>query len=137
MIGYTIAMPLMMQLGSFQFGTWTAAYQELNRSTSWTWAEQELFGLAPTLQYTGPGADTMTLPGVIYPEYRGGLSQIDNMRLIAGNGLPLVLVSGLGRILGRWVIDKIDEKQSVFASAGVPRKIEFTLSLRRFSAGVF
>lgn len=136
MLGYTIAMPLMMQLGSFQFGTWTAAYQELNRSTSWQWAEQALFGKAPTLQYTGPGADTLTLPGVIYPEYRGGLSQIDNMRLIAGNGQPLIMVSGLGRILGRWVIDQIDEKQSVFASAGMPRKIEFTLSLRRYSAGL-
>jgi len=55
------------------------------------------------------------------------------MRAAADIGQPLLMVSGLGAVLGRWVIEKIDEKQTVFASAGVPRKQEFTLSLRRYT----
>lgn len=132
MLGYTIASPLMMRLGPFTFGTYTAAYQELNRSTEWKWAEQELFGQGPAMQFTGPGPETMQLPGVIYPEFRAGVGQLDDMRAAASLGQPLLMVSGLGRVLGRWVIDKIDEKQSVFASGAVPRKQEFTVSLRRY-----
>jgi len=35
------------------------------------------------------------------------------------------MIDGRGNILGRWVIERVDEKQSVFADAGVPRKQEF------------
>ena len=78
------------------------------------------------------GDETMQLPGVIYPEYRGGFQQIEAMRRIAALGQPLLLVDGLGKLWGRWVIESIDEKQSLFAAFGAPRKQEFTLSLARF-----
>ena len=122
----------MMQLGSFQFGVKTAAYQELNRKNEYRWASQDRFGLRPTLQFTGIGAETIDLPGVIYPEFRGGFSQIKSMRTMAATGQPNFMIAGDGAMMGRWVIDSIDEKQSVFAAIGKPRKIEFTLKLRRF-----
>lgn len=125
---------IMMQLGSFQFGLATAAYQELTRSTNYTWAAQPRFGQDDALQDTGPGADNLTLPGVVYPEFRGGTGQLDALRALAEQRTPLRLVDGLGRMRGEWVIEKVDERASVFAQRGVARKQEFTVSLRRAPA---
>lgn len=133
MNGHILGAPVMMQLGSFQFSITTAAYQELSRRTAYRWAQQDLYGRLPGLQFTGPGEDTMTLPGVIYPEYRGGTGQLNQMRSLAGRGTPLMMVSGVGQIMGRWVIESVDEKQAAFFAYGVPRKQEFTLQLKRFS----
>ena len=136
MNGHALAAPVMMQLGAFQFGINTAAYQGLSRSDEWRWPDQERFGQAPALQYTGPGATTITLDGILYPEWRGGLGQLDAMRAEAGKGKPLVLVDGRGQALGMWVIERVDESQSIFAAGGVARRVEFTLQLKRFSARV-
>ncbi len=136
MNSHALATPVMMQLGTFQFGINTAAYQGLSRSDEWRWPDQERFGQAPALQYTGPGATTITLDGILYPEWRGGLGQLDAMRAEAGRGKPLVLVDGRGQALGMWVIERVDESQSIFAAGGVARRVEFTLQLKRFSARV-
>jgi hypothetical protein len=133
MIGYRMGASVMMQLGSFQFSITTAAYQELSRRTAYRWAQQDLYGRLPGLQFTGPGEDAMTLAGVIYPEYRGGFAQLNQMRGLAGRGVPQLMVSGQGGIMGRWVIESVDEKQATFAAEGLPRKQEFTLQLKRFS----
>ena len=135
-VAYALATPVMMQLGAFQFGINTAAYQGLSRSDEWRWPGQERFGQAPALQHTGPSATTITLDGILYPEWRGGLGQIDAMRAEAGRGKPLVLVDGRGQALGMWVIERVNESQSIFAAGGVARRVEFTLQLKRFSARV-
>lgn len=129
---YASGPTVMMSLGSFQFGIATAAYQELSRTTEWRWPAQERFMQGQALQYVGPGGDTINLPGVIYPEFRGGFGQLERMRAAANQGQPLVLIDGSGVVMGRWVIERLDEKQSVFAAAGRPRKQEFTLALRKF-----
>lgn len=123
---------VMMQLGSFQFGLSTAAYQSLERSTEYRWPSQETFGALPVSQATGPGEDTITLQGVILPEFRGGFGQLDTMRDLAGTLQPLLLVSGEGRVMGRWCITKVQERQGVFAAYGLPRRQEFTINLKRF-----
>lgn len=130
-LDYNTGLGVMMQLGSFQFGVTTAAYQELKRTTEWRWPAQDQFGKLAALQYVGPGNDTITLPGVIYPEYRGGLTQLDALRDLGNTGEPQTMIDGRGNIIGRWVIERVDEGQQVFAAAGVPRKQEFTLQLRR------
>lgn len=131
-IDYKTGAPVMMQLGAFQFGINTAAFQSLQRKNEWRWPSQDRFGKPPVLQHVGQGAETITLPGVIYPEWRGGLEQLDAMRAQAGKGEPLTMIDGRGNVMGKWAIESVEEKQAVFASAGVPRKVEFTLQLRRF-----
>jgi len=130
-LDYQTGLGVMLQLGSFQFGVTTAAYQELKRSTEWRWPAQDQFGRLAALQFVGPGNDTITLPGVIYPEWRGGLSQLEALRALGNTGEPQTMLDGRGNLLGRWVIERVDEGQQVFAAAGVPRRQEFTLQLRR------
>lgn len=124
---------VMMTLGEFQFSITTAAYQELTRTREWRWPTQERFMQNQALQFVGPGGDTISLPGVIYPEYRGGLGQVEAMAALADKGMPLDMISGTGVVLGRWVIERLEEKHSTFAVQGVGRKQEFTLGLRKFA----
>lgn len=131
-LDYTTGAPVMMQLGGFQFGITTAAFQTLQRTNEWRWPSQDRFGKPPVLQHVGQGAETITLPGVIYPEFRGGFGQLDAMRAQADKGEPLPMIDGGGSALGLWAIERIEEKQAVFAAGAAPRKVEFTLQLRRF-----
>ena len=131
-LDYLLSASIMLQLGPFQFGVTTAAYQSLRRSSEYRWPEQERFNNPAALQYVGPGAESITLSGVVYPEWRGGIHVIDDLRDLASQGLPQLMIDGRGNLLGRWVIERVEEAQSVFADAGVPRKQEFTLQLRRY-----
>lgn len=131
-LDYTVGASVMLQLGSFQFGVTTAAYQSLQHNAEWRWPSQDRFGTREALQFVGPGAETISLPGVIYPEWRGGLTRVQQLRDLAAEGKPQLMIDGRGNILGRWVIERVEETQSVFADAGVPRKQEFTLQLRRY-----
>lgn len=123
---------VMMQLGGFQFGVSTAAYQNLRRSTEWRWASQDRFGNRAALQHTGPGADTITLEGVVFTEYRGGFGQVTDLRAIGDSGQPQTLVDGSGNVMGRWVVERVDEGQTFFLGAGLPRRQEFTVQLKKF-----
>ena len=117
----------------FRFSVDTAAWNSLQRETSWRWPQQERVGAGPALQYVGPGEETMTLDGVIFPHYRNaGSNQINSMREQAGLGQPFILTTGTGQALGQWVIESISETQTEHLPGGIPLKQEFSLQLQRF-----
>lgn len=122
----------MMALGPYRFGCNTAAYQSFERSAAYRWASQTRIGRLPASQFMGADAQGVTLQGVIYPGFKGGLNQVETMRTVAGLGRPLMMTNGYGRSLGRWVILSISETSTVFFGDGAPRKIEFTLTLRQY-----
>ncbi|WP_353621763.1 phage tail protein [Grimontia kaedaensis] len=125
---------MMMMLGRYRFSVDTAAYEMASRDTGYRWKKHERLGVLPSLQFVGPGDDTLTLEGVLYPHYRGGLGQLTAMRREADKGEPLMLVEGSGYVLGRWVIERISETQRTFARDGTASKIRFVLSLRKEEA---
>lgn len=124
---------VMMALGAFRFALDTAAYQTLVRNTNYSWAAFERFRLAPLHQFTGQSSDTIQLDGTILPGFKGGLAQINLMRAQADLGLPLPLVTGRGAYLGLWVIESISEHQEVFWPDGTPRKIDFSIALKKYN----
>jgi len=127
---------VMLQLGGYQFSVDSAAYQQLSRDAEYRWAAQERVGAPDALQFTGYGAETIELRGVIYPFHRGGAGQLDRMRAQAGLGAPLPLIASTGSVLGLWVVEAVREAQAVFAEGGVPRRQEFDLRLRRYDGGL-
>lgn len=116
----------------YRFSLDTAAYQGRSRTTTYRWAKQERLTREPALQFVGPGDDTLKLSGVIYPHYKGGLGQVDSMRQEAGKGKPFILIEGTGTVFGKFVIESISEDQEHFMANGTPKKISFTLDLRKF-----
>lgn len=123
---------VMMMLGAYQFGVSSAAYQALQRATEYRWAAQQRIGANDALQFTGYGSDEISVSGVIYPHYRGGLGQVDAMRLQAEIAVPLPLISGTGAVLGLWVVTGVTEGHRTFDRGGAPRAQEFTVRLRRY-----
>lgn len=125
-------MLVMMGLGPFRFALSTAAYQTFARKTEYRWESQERLGRHPAMQFIGEGHTTVTLDGTIFPTFRGGLSQVERMRGIAGTGSPQFLVSGRGRIFGQFVLMHVEESQTVFLANGDARKIEFSMELKSY-----
>jgi len=123
---------MMMILGAYRFCIGNAAYQNLVRTTEYSWVEQKRILGEPAMQFIGVGMDTIKLDGVVYPQFKGGLRQVTLMRVQAGLGIPLMLISGNGMAFGRWCIVDIDETQTTFMADGSARKIAFSLTLKKY-----
>lgn len=123
---------IMMGLGGYFFSVDTASYQTLERATDYRWASQDRLGRGPAHQFVGQGDDTITLAGVIYPHYKGGLGQVDAMRAEAAKGQPLDLVDGFGKVWGVWVIRSVRDRRSQFLGNGAPMRIEFQVELAAY-----
>lgn len=122
---------MMLALGMFVFSLSTLAYQELQRQTEWRHPSSSRVGAAPARQFIGRGDDSITLPGIIFPELAGTTLSLDALRLMANTGKAWPMIEGTGRIYGLWVIESLSETKTVFFHDGTARRIEFTLSLKR------
>ncbi len=127
--------PVLLMLGTFKFSLNTAVFDEIQQSSEYRWAAQERVGQVAALQYTGPGNASITLPGVLNPEFRGQGNEISQLRRLAAQGRPQRLLTGRGGNLGLWVIDKIDATSKHFTPEGGARQQTFSLTLRKHSDG--
>ncbi|MES2905028.1 MAG: phage tail protein [Pseudomonadota bacterium] len=121
----------MLAIGLFVFGVDTLAYQELQRRTEYRHAGAERLGAPPAWQFLGPGADTITLPGILLPELVGDYASIESLREMGATGEAWPLVLSNGTILGQYFIRLVEERQSNFLPGGAPRRIEFNIDLER------
>lgn len=122
---------MMMSLGQFVFSLTTLAYQDLQRQTSWRHAANSRVGARPARQFLGPGDDTITLSGMVAMEFTNGAASIDEIRTMADTGKAWPLVDGAGYVYGQWVIEGLTTTNTLFLANGVPRRVEFQVSLTR------
>jgi phage protein U len=116
----------------YYFNLDTAAFDSLRRSTEFRWASQERLSRRPAQQGIGMGDEKITLKGVIFPGFKGGLKQLDTLRALGAQLQPLTLTTGYGDVLGTWCLKSVEEDQSVLMHGGIPRKQEFTLEFVRY-----
>ncbi|MDO4708540.1 MAG: phage tail protein [Pseudomonadota bacterium] len=121
----------LMAYGTFVFSLATAAFNDLQRSSAWRHPATERIGARAARQFLGVGEETLTLNGVIAPPLTGDFASLDELRALADEGRPAALVDGAGRVYGSYVITALNETASLFFADGVPRRIEFSLSLVR------
>jgi uncharacterized protein len=122
---------VMMALGLFVFGLHTLPYQQLQRQQQWRHPAASRVGRRPGRQYTGPGDETITLSGTLFPEITGGKVSLELLRALADTGKAWPLIQGDGTFYGHYVIESIDETASLFFTDGRARKIDFNLKLTR------
>lgn len=122
---------MMMALGLYVFSLSTTAYQQLQRQTAWRHPSTSRVGALPARQFVGKGDDTITLSGLILPEISGQRVSLDALRLMADSGKAWPLVEGTGRIYGLWIIENLQETNTLFFTDGAPRRIEFSITLQR------
>ncbi len=126
-----LAPQMMAALGLFVFGLHTVPYQQLSRQTQWRHPANARVGRRPARQFVGPGDDTITLSGTLYPEITGGKVSLALLREMAATGKAWPLIEGNGTFHGLFVIDDLAETGSVFFPDGAARKIDFSLKLIR------
>ena len=124
-------MQQMMALGQFVFSLPTLAYNDFKRSSAWRHPSNSRVGARPARQSLGPGDDTITLSGVLAPEFKGDPWAIKQLREMADKGNAYALVSGRNEVFGAWVIESVTETGTLHMDNGAPRRIEFDLQLVR------
>tara|TARA_R110002012_G_scaffold321621_2_gene550169 strand:- start:8213 stop:8656 length:444 start_codon:yes stop_codon:yes gene_type:complete len=126
---------MMMSYGMFVFGLSTAAYQELQRQTTWRHASQSRINARPTRQFLGPGDDTINLTGTLLPMFTGGQQNLDQLRALADQGKAWPLIEGTGTYYGMFVIESLGENKSEFFRDGAAKQIDFDIKLARIDEG--
>jgi len=121
----------MMALGLFVFALGTVPYQQLQRQRQWRHPSSSRIGRRPARQFVGPGDDTITLSGMLYPEITGGKVSMALLATMADTGKAWPLIEGSGTVYGLYVIEELSETGTVFFPDGSPRKIEFSITLKR------
>ena len=122
-----VLQPLKPGSQPYYFNLDTAAFDELQRRSSYRWAAQERLSRDSAQQAVGQGEDTLTLKGAVFPLLKAGIGQLDALRAIARRLEPVSLTTGYGAVLGSWCLRKVDEDQSALLAGGAPRKQSFTL----------
>jgi len=118
-------------LGPFPFQLATAPYETWERDTQQEWAENPRTGKRASLQHVGPGSDIITLEGTLVPEFTGGRSNLDKLRLMMDEGESWPYIDGEGYVLGFWIVTRVKEKHEFMFEDGAPRKIDFSVELKR------
>lgn len=122
---------MLLALGLFTFGIDTLAFDELARRASWRHATSPRIGDRDATQYTGPGEETISIPGSVYAEIADGDVSLDELRTMAASGDAWSLVDGMGYVYGAYVIQTIDDRRKHFYPNGKPRRIDFAIELLR------
>jgi hypothetical protein len=121
----------MLVLGMFVFQLQTVPYQSLQRDVDYRWPVNNRVGLRPLPQFLGVNEEKITLSGVLMPEITGGKLSLLVLNLMADQGMAWPLLDGSGTIYGLFVVNSVSETHTEFFANGLPRKIEFTLTLTR------
>lgn len=135
---------MLIQLGSFLFDISTVAYNELNRVSSYKWAQHNIVDNYQGLQAVGFENDRVRLSGTFYPQVasmvdrpREGNKDFVELRNMAKQMKPYLIASADGNSLGYWVIEEIGTNDSLFGPGeGIPRKQIFSINLRYYGASL-
>jgi phage protein U len=120
----------LLTLGMFVFGMDTLAYSDLQRRITWRHEASDRFGARPAVQFIGPG-DDVTIAGACIPEIAGRYSALDTLASMGDTGDAWALMNGLGEVWGYYVIVGLDLTHQTVMAGGVPRRIDFTVTLKR------
>ena len=119
---------MMMGLGDFVFKLSTLTYQDLQRQTEWRYASSGRVGAPLAYQSLGPGVETFSMNGTIYPEF-GNRKALDTLRNMQKTGQAYAMVDGSGKVYGQYIINTVKENTSHFKRDGTPLKTEFSVEL--------
>lgn len=120
----------LMSLGDFVFENKGLPYSQIARQNDYRHASSDRVGAPPAYQSIGPGAETITLSGVVYSDF-GNRQQLDTLRDMARAGEAYALVDVSGLVYGLYVVNTVTETGSYFDARGVPKRTEFSVALTR------
>ncbi|MBQ3945826.1 MAG: phage tail protein, partial [Alphaproteobacteria bacterium] len=99
-----------MAIGTFIFELRTVAFGSVQKNHEYRWSSSEIIGNPPVLQALGKGSNKCTLGGIVYHKNQ----PLENLKTLAENQKPLIMVDGTGGVHGNWIIRQINETESYF-----------------------
>lgn len=122
----------MMSLGYFVFMRQTTPYQETSREMSWNHPTNNVVGKLPRTQFTGKASESLSISGTLLPELTGGRISLTMLEIMAEKGNAYPLIDGASFLIRGWfVIENISVQSSYFFGDGTPRRIDFSMNLKR------
>ncbi len=122
---------MLMALGLFIFEQRTTPHQSITENKKERFSTHNNLNSRPTYQHIGTGEDTLSISGVLYPEFTGGRLSLYLLEKMMRTGGEHVLVDFRGVFKGTYIIEGLTETRTHFFVDGQARKIEFTLALKR------
>lgn len=120
---------MVLNLGGFKF-EWKQT-SEISVETEFGITSQERIANFEALLSAKLGSQSINLNGQTLPFAQDGQEALKPLYALAELRQSLPLVTGLGKYLGRFAIEKISENRSVFAPNGAFFTQTFSLTLRR------
>lgn len=108
-------------------------FNDLSRDLEARWAQHDVIGKKPVLEYVGPGLMSASLK--IRFDVSLGIAPeegLDRLKRMMENKLYKTLVIG-DEILGRYVIESISEERKFHAGDGLCLVAEATINLREWA----
>ncbi|MDF0730557.1 phage tail protein [Pseudomonas entomophila] len=127
-----VLQPLKAGAAPYYFNLDTAAFDQLRRQTRFRWAGQERLSRETAQQAVSLGEESISIRGAIFPTFKGGIGQLQTLRSIGRQLLPLSLTTGYGEVLGTWCLTSIEEEQGNLLAGGIPRKQGFSLEFTSY-----
>lgn len=110
----------------------TIPFQNIDRTVGWRHADNSIVGGLPKSQFLGKESEKLIISGDIYPEIVGGgemtLRALESM---AESGGSFPYITGNFGLEGFFCIEKITSTSTILNKDGSPRKISFTIELKR------
>lgn len=124
-----------MALGGFAFRGLGFSFEGQSIDAETPWAELEVVARPDALQWTGPKSKSFAIRGAIFEESFGGQSSLDGIQAAAEAGVPLMLVTGAGRVHGLHVVFSVHQDRDHIRADGMARMNSYEISLRRYTPG--
>ncbi len=123
------------KLGDVSFVTGVSDYQQIARTHTNRWVQQNRLGRTPAMQYVGADAETVSITGTVIPEYAGKHDLLKDLRALADTGTaqPLYVHWRTGEYVGLWCITSVQETQSGQRfKDGLPATVSYSIALTAY-----
>ncbi len=117
------------RLGDVEFSVSAGSFESLRRLTRWRIDRPDPIDGMGVPVHRGRFDDSVTLSGVVFPGYVGGLSSVERIRQLGDSAQSALLVDGEGAIYGRWFVEMLEEEQTHHTPTGKPRRIAYMMTL--------
>jgi phage protein U len=104
---------------------------DYERTTAQDFARKDIIGARKAFEAVGPGDDTFTFTGALFPDHLGGRSSLAVLRAMAAEQSPQLVVWGDGGLEGWVVVTELREHGTYLRRDGRARQIETTVTCQR------
>lgn len=118
-------------LGGVVFQIEPLNYQRLSSSMTTSFAEHSVLGAPKVYEHTGEGDRSFDIKGTVFPEFSGGMDELQALEMMRSSGQPQSLMLGSGFTAGWVLIKSIKQDHEHIGASGIGREVSFTLSLER------